>query len=352
MPVKPNFLERMLFYNLNLAPAPLLDMAGALAYQTVSTAARLNLFPALQEKSLTPAELANELNTDERGTRALLSALAAIGYVQEREGRYANTASTAKWLMNEKTFDIDAVVEYWDAILTEIWPSAADAIRTGNRPVNFYDWVEARPSLSRAFQRMMITSANLAGPDVAKKLDMPASASRVLDVAGGHGMFSIVLCQKYPGLHATILDSQSALETAGRNVEEHQMADRIQLQEGDLWQEEWGQNYDVILLFNLLHHFDIEINRRLLEKANNALKVGGKLAILEQLEGKVMGTAAEGFIQLIALQYYLAVDGRIYSREEIAGLIKRTDFADIRFHNFTKSPGTSLVTATKRGNRK
>lgn len=49
MPVQPNFLERTAFYTLNQAPGVMLDMAGALSYQTLSTALELGVFDALAE---------------------------------------------------------------------------------------------------------------------------------------------------------------------------------------------------------------------------------------------------------------------------------------------------------------
>lgn len=46
MPIQPNFLERTAFFTLNAAPGPMLDLAGALAFQAVNTAVRLNRFTA------------------------------------------------------------------------------------------------------------------------------------------------------------------------------------------------------------------------------------------------------------------------------------------------------------------
>jgi len=347
MPVRTNFLESILFYQLNLAPAPLLDLAGALSFQVVSLAARLDLFRILQDRPLTPAELADRLDTQERGTRALLQALVATGYLKEKDGRYANSAMSVKWLLDSESFDLAAAVTYWGAALGELWPHAQDTLHTGERPTRFYDWLESRPELSHAFQQMMVTSATLAGPDVAKKVELPLSATRLLDVAGGHGMFSIIMCQMHPNLKATVLDSPAAIKTARINVEKHQLANRIELREGDLWKEDWGQDYDLVLLFNLLHHFDLETNEQLVRIAARALKPGGKLAILEQLEGKVTGAAATAFIQMIALQYYLFVDGRVFSQEEIGTLMEEAGFRNIHFNRLLKAPGTSLAVGAK-----
>jgi cyclopropane fatty-acyl-phospholipid synthase-like methyltransferase len=256
---------------------------------------------------------------------------------------------TAKWLVGDTFFDMASATRFWGAALAELWPQSAGVIRTGRRSVNFYDWLEAKPDLSTAFQRMNMTSAKLIGDTVAKKLDLPASAARLLDVGGGHGLFTIILCQLYPKLQATILDSPEALNTAREMVVQHGLSERIELLEGDIWQVQWGQGYDSVLLFNLLHHFDLDTNKKLLNLAAGALNPGGRVAILEQVEGKVNGSAANAFVRLIALQYYLFVDGRVYSAAEISQMLAKTGFSAPRFHSLTKAPGTSLALATKNG---
>jgi uncharacterized protein Usg len=67
MPIQPSLLERLLFFQLKLAPAPILDLAGALAYQALSVAAELDLFRALHRRLMTPSELAAQLEIHERG---------------------------------------------------------------------------------------------------------------------------------------------------------------------------------------------------------------------------------------------------------------------------------------------
>jgi hypothetical protein len=65
MPVQPNLLERLLFFQLNQAPAPLLDLAGALAYQALAAAAQLDLFQVLGRGPMKPAELAAQLESED-----------------------------------------------------------------------------------------------------------------------------------------------------------------------------------------------------------------------------------------------------------------------------------------------
>jgi SAM-dependent methyltransferase len=347
MPVQPNFLERTAFFTLNAAPAPMLDLAGALAFQTLSTAVHLNLFTALAERPSTPAELAQNLQLQERGTHRLLAALAAIGYVAERNGRYHNTPMTEKWFFGDTVLDMKAAMTSFGAFLSQLWPHAPEIVRSGERPFNFYEFTASIPGLSHAHQTMMQSNANLVGPDIVKKVALPPTGTRLLDVGGGHGQFTIHFCQAQPQLTATIMDSEIALETAQQNIAKAHLTDRVDLYAADLWQVAWGTDWDVILLFNLLHHYDLETNRRLLQKAHAALKPGGKVAIFDQVASSIFGSATNAFVQLVGFMYYLFADGRTFTRDELTVLLSDTGFGNIQFRPLQQAPGSSLLVAAR-----
>lgn len=346
MPIRPNLLERTAFYSLNAAPGPMLDLAGALAYQAVSTAVHLDIFNQLQEQPYSSAELAQTLGTQERGTRHLLEALEAVGYVEDRNGRYHNSAMTEKWFLNGAMLDMNAAMTCWDAFLRELWPLSPQIVRSGERPFDFYAFTDSDPALARAHQRMMMGNANIVGPHIVQKVQLPDTAARLLDVGGGHGAFSILFCQAHPTVQATIIDSETALETARENVTAQRLDGRIALHATDLWQADWGQQNDLILLFNLLHHYDLDTCREMLHKARAALKPGGQVAIFDQVEGGVSGGATKAIVRLVALMYYLFADGRAFTRAELTGILNESGFQNIRYHPLRQAPGSSLLVAT------
>lgn len=347
MPIQPNLLERTAFYTLNQAPAVMLDLAGAISYQAVSTAVRLGLFDALAERPMTADDLARALEAQPRGVEALLRALSATGYVEAREGYYANSAMTRKWLIENEGFDGPSMMRFWDAALATLWPNAPEVIRTGKRPVGIYEWVESDTELNFSFQQSLVATALISGMDIARKLALPPTAMRLLDVGGGHGVFSIMMCRAYPNLHATVIDSPAALEVAAGHIARHDMGNRVSLLPGDMWQIDWDAGYDVVLLFNLLHHFDLATNLKLLRRAQASIKPGGTVAILDQIAGKVPGTATNAVISLVALMYHVFADGRVFEHDELDEMLTAAGFADVKFHKLSKLPGNSLMTARR-----
>ncbi len=347
MPVKPNFVERMVFYTLYAAPGPVLDLAGLFAYQAVSTANELDLFETLAKQAYSGPGLADHLQLQERGLLTLLDALEMLGYVEIVNGRYQNSKMTQKWLIEDENYDAAAMFRFWNAAGRELSPHMAEVIRTGERPFDFYQWVEADPDLSDAYQRMLMMNAKMGGADVIKYLTLPDGETRLLDVGGGHGTYTALMCQKYPQLHGTILDSFAGLETGRKTVAAQSLQTRVTFQKGDMFEAAWGEGFDMILLFNVLHQFDSETGVNLLKKAHRALKAGGKVAVLDQITGKIPGSATNALIRLVALQYYLFANGRVFSRDDLANMAEKAGFATIHFHNLTRLPGNSLMIAAR-----
>jgi ubiquinone/menaquinone biosynthesis C-methylase UbiE len=347
MPIQPNFLERTAFFTLNAAPAPMLDLAGALAFQTVRTAVKINLFDELNARPATLSELSQSLGCHERGLKRVLQALASINYVTEKDGRFHNTALVQKWFFDSDMMDIKAAMHLFNTYFLEFWPHAPEVLQSGERPYQFYDFINRDPALSHAFQQTMVGNATFIGPDIVKKIKLPEEGGRLLDIGGGHGIFTIQFCQANPQLQATILDSAPALETAKKYVAEHRLTDRIELFPSDIWQIDLEQTYDLILLFNFIHNFDLETNIKLLQKTHAALKPGGQVAILDQLEGAVSGSATNAIVQLLGFMFYLLANGRIFSHKEIRSMMGQAGFKGVQIHTSAKWTGSSLVTAVK-----
>jgi hypothetical protein len=89
----------------------------------------------------------------------------------------------------------------------------------------------------------------------------------------------------------------------------------------------------------------LDTNRKLLQKAHAALKPGGQVAIFDQIEGNVYGSASNAIVQLLALMFYLFADGRVYSADELKGLLAETGFRQPQVTKMRQSPGSSLITA-------
>lgn len=347
MPIVPNTLERLIFFGLNVGPGPLLDIFGAVAFRSVLAGVKLGVFDALHGGPLTSDDLATRIGVNERGVTVLLETLISLGYVTKKGHRYANTVMTRKWLVQSSPSSMVDGYLYWDTILRELWVNLEETIRTGQPPTHLYDWIETHPATSRAFQQWMVAIAHLNATEIISKLQLPPTARRVVDIGGGHAMYSVALCRRYPQLTTTVIDSPEALKVAQETVAAEQMNDRITLRAGDFLHDDLGTGYDVALLFNIVHGLDASQNRVLVQKVADALVAGGQIAIVEQLADKAPGPTTRAVGHLLGLSYFHLLGGQIYKFDEVVSWLRMAGFTQPQRKNLLKSGSGSLILVTK-----
>jgi 16S rRNA G1207 methylase RsmC len=107
----------------------------------------------------------------------------------------------------------------------------------------------------------------------------------VLDVGAGSGALSIALLQKYPHLKATLMDIPSVCNIASQYLLQYGVHQRSNVVDFDMFSKikPYPTGHDAILFSQILHDWNFEQGRFLLQKAYDALQDGGKVVIHEKL---------------------------------------------------------------------
>lgn len=352
MPLRPNLIEQLILLKLNQGPGLVLDFLGAQAFRAVCVAVKLGVFESLNGGASTAAEVARQIEADERGTTLLLEALEAVGYVEKKDGRYLNTAMTVKWLLRQSPTNLAGGIPFFESMVFDRWGRLDQSIRIGKPSVPGFEWLEQNPGSYRIYEEGMVACARVAADEVIAKTKLPATAHRLLDVGGGHGLYSIKFCRSYPGLSATVFDLPPALEVAREIIAAEKMGHRVTLKEGDFWIDDIGAVYDVVLLFNVIHAYSPDRNIALLRKLSGALEEGALIVIMEQVAGALFGPTAKALARLQALSFFNDLGGQTYTFDEIASWLTKVGFIDTRLISLRKTPGFSLVLGTKAARRK
>lgn len=165
MPVPLSPDDADLFLTSTVAPAAYLDLLNAVSFRSAAAALRLGVFETLADGPLPVDQLATRTATAPTGLRVLLDVLAGYGYLDRADGRYANSANTARWLLRDAPGSFAPAVSFWSQALTGWWQDLESSIRSGGPTGDFYAWLEVQPEALADFHTMRRGLADVLGPD-------------------------------------------------------------------------------------------------------------------------------------------------------------------------------------------
>lgn len=328
-------------------PTPAIVFETLNAYQRTAAlraAIELDLFRAVGEGQATAPVLARKCGASERGTRILCDYLVIIGILAKEGDVYSHTPSSAAFLDPRSPSCIASVATFLSQ--PELVTSAqnlSNIVRQGRTSLPGDGTVEPNNPIWVEFARSMSPMmAPMAAPLGRIVLDGISGPIRVLDIAAGHGLFGIEVAKQYPKAHVTALDWAHVLEVALENAQAAGLADRYQLMAGSAFDVDYGGPYDVVLLTNFLHHFDVPTCVKLLKKVRASMKTGGRAAALEFVpnEDRVTPPMAASFSLTMLLT---TPSGDAYTFGELESMFRESGFTGITAHPVERAPHTVVM---------
>jgi ubiquinone/menaquinone biosynthesis C-methylase UbiE len=342
--VPDSFTERV-GLALNKVPVPVgMAFFGMPSARGVGVAQRLGVFAQLAQGDASAAQLAEQLDVRERQLSMLLDLLTAEGLLEHDGGRYRLSGEGRRWLEPGSptyvgTF-VEHTVDYWDW-----WGELETVIREGPRSMQDHGAPDHDPSWPR-YIRGQYELARLSAPDVARAIPLPPRSGSLLDIAGGHGWFAAALCQRHPGLRATVLDLPGSVKVGREIIREAGMQDTVAHREGDMFAAELGGPHDGVLLFSILHHLQPEQRAQLLARVRDALKPGATLAVLDMFrpEPDEPRISSASVFQLF---FHLTSGADVLSDKEIRELLTGSGFTVPKRRQIRSIPDYRLYTASR-----
>ena len=318
-------------------PDPYFDtFTGLVAARAVTTAIMLGVFDGLHAEAASASELAHRLDLDPLGTDTLLTALGALGYVERDGDTYANAEVAERLLVSGSPESIATFAGAQADLHFEVLELLPEVMRTG-RPYAMHE--ERRDDAPRweAYIRGLYEISRPEHEANAALVPVDREPRRLVDVAGGHGGFSMAMCRRHPGLRATVLDLAPSAAVGRDIVAAEGFADRVEFTEGDVFELGLGEDLDVVSIFNLIHHLPEERDRELCRMAHDALRPGGVLVIGDSARPEPDEPVSErGAIS--SLLFYAWSHSRNFMPSEIRGWMKEAGFAEVEMHRNERSP--------------
>ncbi len=350
MPLNLTWAERQIFLNHPWGPGPVLDMFAALGFKAVCAAVKLNLFEALESGGpRTAGEVASKIRADERGVRLLLTALWGLGYVvRTRKSRYVNSPMTRAWMLGSSPVNLGTMLGYFEDACDR-WSQLDVSIRNGSPAERCDAWLDRHSGSWERYHANLYGVGELLSGEIVARAKLPPSAKRLIDIGGGHGLYSVKFCEEHPGLHAVIFDWPQARQAAEQTIRNRGMAHRIQFAEGDFFRDDLGNGFDAALLFNVIRIYPKNDAVTLLQKTRGALSAGGKVFVADQFNSRTPTPFSRANAFLILLELYNGSPGNSYSAAEAQAMLREAGFVRPREILLRRSPGISLVEASRGG---
>lgn len=272
--------------------------AGFMAAKQLFAAGEIGLFASLADGPLTLGELAGRVGVPERSCRVVADAMAALGLLVRDRDRYRNGEAADAYLAGRaESLDLRPYLAFWNAISYPHWCSYASAVREcapapldleGERQAAFFAGVQ----VYNGAHALML----------AAHYDFGAHR-RVLDLAGLSGAFLAEAVRRNPGLRGTFLAEPRMVEFARAGLPES-----VDVVAADPFCAPLPGGHDVILLEHVVHRYDAESNRKLLDRARAAAGPGARLLIVDFFLDD--GEPVRPLDALLAGEY-LVIDGTV-----------------------------------------
>ena len=216
-------------------------LAGLRQYHAVMAALDLGLFEVLREP-MTGPECARVLGCRPEIITLLCDGLVTLGLLEKTGERYRDSAITQACLVRDAPFPQQQAIAF-QRKLAGYWADlpriAKDGPVTCDRAQMFRDVII--PSMAencRCGLLQQVTARVAAIPEF-------SSARRLLDLGGGHGLYSIAFCQKNPELNAVVFDLPPVTEATKDFIGRYR-ADRVSVLPGDFFNDPIGSGYDIV----------------------------------------------------------------------------------------------------------
>lgn len=230
----------------------------------------------------TSEALAEKTATSVRGMRILCDFLTVIGLLSKQDGVYAATEPSKRYLDRSSPAWIGSAIDFFAApeMLSLVLDDPVSYVKRGgsaglahlapDHPI-WVRYANAATPIARVTAKR--AAAYLATP--------PSPPAAVLDVAAGHGYYGIELAKAFPEAVVTAVDWPSVLTLATANAREAGVSGRYRTVPGNAFEVDWGDDFDLVILANILHYLSAEECAALLRKVRSSLSSRGQACAIE-----------------------------------------------------------------------
>jgi 2-polyprenyl-3-methyl-5-hydroxy-6-metoxy-1,4-benzoquinol methylase len=329
---------------IHLSANPVFD--GGLAYLTtaaLTAGVQLDIFTTIGDGVKTPEALAQATGTSARGMRILCDYLTVIRLLEKQGTEYRLAPASKRYLDNTSPIAVSESLDFLAApeMMALALEDPASYVRNGgstglaNIACDNPIWVR--------FAHAMVPYARVTAKRVAAYVEeLPTGIEKVLDVAAGHGLYGIEAARVLPQAKVTAVDWAEVLATAKARAKAAGIHNRYRAAEGSAFDVDWGDDFDLVLLPNILHHFGRQECVGLLRKVRASLSPSGRALIVEFVpnEDRVSPPVQAMFAFLMLAT---TPNGDAYTLSDLREIASEAGFGRVTSRPLAPTPETLVI---------
>lgn len=303
---------------------------GFWASKTLLSAVELGVFSELAKQPQDLETLQSRLGLHPRSARDFLDALTALGFLKREGGVYSNTPDTGVFLDRNKPSYVGGLLEMANHRLYGFWGSLTEALRTGlpqnevKGGVDTFEKLYADPERLKGFLKAMTGISRGANMAIARTAPW-GDYKTFVDIGCAQGDLAVQIAAANPHLKGIGFDLPEVGPIFEEYVEANGLKDRVSFVSGSFFTDDLPAA-DVVTMGHILHDWDLETKRMLIEKAYKALPSGGALVIYEALIDDDRSQNAFGL--LMSLNMLIETPGGFdYTGADCQGWMKDAGFS-------------------------
>jgi hypothetical protein len=319
---------------------------GFMAAKTLLSAVEMGLFTELARGPEGLEEVQARVGLHPRSARDFLDTLVALGFLERRDGKYANAAETDLFLDKKKPSYIGGILEMANQRLYGHWAHLTEGLRTG-LPQNevrgggqpTFETLYADPARLKAFLKAMSGISHGSALAIAAKFNWKDYKTYCdVGTAQGDTAAQIALANKH--LSGTGFDLAEVGPIFEEYVGELGLNGRLKFQAGDFFKGAIP-TADVIVMGHILHDWDLPTKKMLIGKVYEALPKGGAFIVYEAIIDDDRSKNAFGL--LMSLNMLIETYGGFdYTGADCQGWMREAGFKETRVEHLV-GPDSMVV---------
>jgi len=272
-------------------------------------------------------EICNELHIKKRPTLVLLTLLQAKGFVYKENGKYKPSKEAKMFFLKSSKYDFksyysDLAQRSYVKELIEVLKTDSHALMNYNGKKANWEELLSDEKFAKEFTNVMHVRGEFLADLVSEKMKL--KNKKILDIGGGSGVYLQKLLEKNKNCSGAVLEKPLIANILEKKYEDN---DLIEVIEADMFKDEFAKDFDVHFYSNVLHDWNEQENKFLIEKSFKCLPNGGMIVVHDAFFND------DGFTPINVAEYSVLLmfltNGRCYGKKEIFNLMENAGFKNI-----------------------